>query len=240
MNLPAEQPVLSPRQKYILIAGIALAMILPALFSRLLLLVHLDNVGLLVASRFIYWSIAGLLCLYAIKVERQPFILWHQYQPVEFYLKWAVLLYLLCLAASIISAIPNLFHMKDDMTIMYKWIRIIVNKYWLLLFCAVTAGITEELICRAYIVPRLQQLFKNNYLPVLLSAAIFSALHYRYFSLRETIFTFLIGVIFAVHYQRYKNIHVLILVHFMVDFFSFLLARYAVTHHLDKFALGIW
>jgi membrane protease YdiL (CAAX protease family) len=148
-----------------------------------------------------------------------------------------VKLYLLAIAAGMVSAIPNWLGWHDDTVIMRKWVNIMVAHYWLLLFCAITAGITEELICRVYLVPRLALLFKNNYMPVIVSAAIFSALHYRYFSLRETIFTFLIGVVFAAHYQKYRNIHVLILVHFMIDFFSFLVARYALEHHLKTFGM---
>lgn len=233
-----EETTLSQKQKNILISGIALVFIIPVVLSRLLLLFHLSDVSLLIISRFVYWTEAGLLCLYALKVERRPFVLWNEQYPVEFYFKWAIILYLLALAAGFISAIPIWLGWHDDTAILNKWIHVIITRYWLLLFCAATAGITEELICRAYVVPRLALLFKNKYLPVIISAVIFSALHYRYFSLRETAFTFLIGVLLAVHYQKYRNIHVLILVHFMIDFFSFMLVRYATGHHIK--GAGLW
>lgn len=237
MSLQPESFPLSRKQKNSLIAGAVLVFLIPLILSRVLLLLHLSDLNLLIASRFIYWSAAGLLWLYAVKVERQPFVLWNQNYPIDFYIRWAVKLYLLAIAASMVSAIPNWLGWHDDTVIMRKWMNIMVTHYWLLLFCAITAGITEELICRVYLVPRLALLFKNSYMPVIVSAAIFSALHYRYFSLRETIFTFLIGVIFAAHYQKYRNIHVLILVHFMIDFFSFLVARYALEHHLKTFGM---
>lgn len=85
------------------------------------------------------------------------------------------------------------------------------------IFTCFTAGVTEELIFRGYIMTRLSLLFKNNYMPIILSALAFSALHYGYKSLRELIFAFLIGILFGTYYQRYRNIKVLIAAHFMVD-----------------------
>ena len=95
-----------------------------------------------------------------------------------------------------------------------------INRPWLMLFTAVTAGVTEELIFRGYVLTRLSLLFKNKYIPIFISAIAFASLHYSYRSLREYILTFLIGILFGAYYQKYRNIKVLIAVHFMIDIIS--------------------
>lgn len=89
-----------------------------------------------------------------------------------------------------------------------------------MLFTAVTAGVTEELIFRGYVLTRLSLVFKNKYISLIVSAIAFASLHYSYRSLREYIFTFLIGILFGFYYQKYRNIKVLIVVHFMIDIIS--------------------
>jgi membrane protease YdiL (CAAX protease family) len=240
MELSSEDILPHKPNKYTLIIGIILVLAIPIALSRLLTLVHTDNFNLMLISRFIFWSEVGLLFLYARKIEGQEFLLWDENYPVEFFIKWIVLLYLFSFAAGLVSAVPLLFGYKDNVAIVMKWLKVIVAHNWMLVFCAVTAGITEELIFRAYLLTRLQQLIKNTYMPIIISAAMFSALHYNYFSLRETIFTFLIGVIFGVHYQKFRNIHVLIIVHFLIDFLSFLIARFSLAHHVGKMALALF
>ena len=51
-------------------------------------------------------------------------------------------------------------------------------------------------------------------MPVIISALMFSALHFRYHSIEEFLFTFLIGIVFAVHYRWYRNIGVLSNAHY--------------------------
>ena len=103
-----------------------------------------------------------------------------------------------------------------------------------MVFAALTAGFTEELIFRAYLVPRLEILFKNKSAAVVVSALMFSLAHYHYFSISETIFTFCIGVVIAIYYQWYRNVKVLIFTHAAIDFISFLIFGYLQAHHLYK------
>ena len=77
---------------------------------------------------------------------------------------------------------------------------------------------------------RLSLISKNRFLPVVISAVLFSALHYRYFSVTEFVFAFMIGIVFGIYYQEYRNIKVLMVTHFLIDFISFELA----THFLVK------
>jgi membrane protease YdiL (CAAX protease family) len=111
----------------------------------------------------------------------------------------------------------------------------IVNKSMpLLVFASLTAGFTEELIFRAYLVPRLELLFKSKPAAVIISALLFSMAHYHYFSVGEMVFTFCLGVVFAIYYKWYRNIKVLIFTHAFIDFVSFLVFGYLQAHQLHK------
>ena len=73
-----------------------------------------------------------------------------------------------------------------------------------------------------YLVPRFQLLFSNKFATVTISALMFSAAHYRYHSLMQFIGAFGIGVVFAIHYQKYRNIKMLMIAHALVDLIAFL------------------
>jgi len=222
------------------IIGIVLVMLIPFALGRLLAMFHVGDVQQVVYSRLVFWTEVGLLYLYALKAERRPFVVWDEAYPTPFYFHSVGLLYLSALGAGFISAIPMLFGWHDNEAILTKWVHVITSRYWLLLFSAITAGVTEELVFRGYLQTRLQMLFKNAYMPIIISAILFAALHYRYFNLREIIFAFLIGAIFAIHYQKYRNIHVLIITHFLIDFISFLISRQVGLHHIEKAVFGMF
>jgi uncharacterized protein len=66
-------------------------------------------------------------------------------------------------------------------------------------------------------ISRLSLFFSNKWLPVVISAMLFASVHLGYHHTGELIFTFLFGIIFGYHYQKYRNIKVLVFVHFLWD-----------------------
>jgi hypothetical protein len=75
-------------------------------------------------------------------------------------------------------------------------------------------------------IPRLSLLFVNRHLPVVISALLFSFVHLGYKNLAQLIFTFLFGLAFGYHYQKFRNIQVLIVVHFLWDLMAFMIAHH--------------
>ncbi|ASU33155.1 CPBP family intramembrane glutamic endopeptidase [Mucilaginibacter xinganensis] len=191
------------------------------------------TVNTLFISRLFIWLEVALLYFYARLVEKENFLLWPDTkQAFWFYPASFGALYLLTIGAGIISKIPMLFGLHDNRQIMLYMLSV-VNKSWpLLIFSAVTAGFTEEMIFRGYLLPRLELLFKNKYMPVIISSLMFGLIHFRYQSYIEVIFATLFGVVFAIHYQWYRNIRVLIFTHACVDLVSFLVFRLAMHYHL--------
>src|SRR5206468_613223 len=156
-------------------------------------------------SRFIFWITVALLFAYTYLFANEPFLPWQE-QPysVKFYLQSVIILYLLVLVAGFIAAIPVLLGWHDDNQQLLKVVSLMNHNKWLMVFGSLTAGITEELLFRGFMLPRLQLLLRSKAGAVVISSLLFAALHYQYHSLREIIGPFLIGVIFAVHYQKYR------------------------------------
>jgi hypothetical protein len=166
--------------------------------------------------------------LYARKAEVQKFFLWDEESyDFSFYLISIVVLFVLIIADGIISHIPYLLGLHEKSDMLHK-MRLLMSKYpALMVFTCITAGITEELIFRGYMMSRLSLIFSNKNLPVVISAALFSYVHLGYKNLGEIIFSFLFGLIFGYHYQKFRNIKMLIIVHSLWD----LMATWPTLHH---------
>ena len=225
-----EQINLTNRRYYaLMVIGISLPFLLYPFLSTIFISSQQDIFYRLVYSRFLIWSILGLLFLYARQGEVQKLLLWHnESYKSSFYLKGIAALYLLTLAAGFISNIPDRLGWHDDNAMTHKMQAVMQQHPVLLVFGAVTAGITEELIFRGYTISRLSLLIKNKHLPILISAFLFAMIHLGYKSIKELIFAFLMGIIYGYHYQKYKNIYILIITHVLVDIIAFSIYH---THH---------
>jgi hypothetical protein len=168
--------------------------------------------------------------LYARKGEMQNFLLWNEEKyKASFYIASIIGVYLLCFAASFAAHIPYWLGMHENNAVMLKVLAAMQKYPALIYFSAITAGITEEFIFRGYILSRLSAFFNNKHIAVLISALLFAFIHLTYKTLSELIFAFLLGLIFGYHYQKYRNIKVVIAVHFLVDVIAFLV--YSPAHH---------
>lgn len=214
-----------PARRYyaLMVLGIILPFLLMPFWSVVFLSRGQSFAYLLVCSRFLIWGVLGLMFLYARQAEVQRFFLWsEQPYPLSFYFISIVVLYILVILCGIVSHIPVWLGFHDDRTMIHKLYHVMGQYPVLIVFAALTAGITEEFIFRGYIISRLSLFFKNPTIPVIISALLFSAIHFSYKSLSELIFSFLIGVIFGYHYQKYRNIKVLVIVHFLIDIIAML------------------
>jgi membrane protease YdiL (CAAX protease family) len=182
-------------------------------------------------SRFIFWSVVILLLVYT-QVRRQPFLPWkEEAKSIRFYIVSIIVLYLLVIVASILSSLPTLLGWHQDNTrLMEIMIKLMNHSTWLLIFGCITAGVTEELLFRGFMLPRLQSALNSKVAAIIISTLSFAALHYQYQSWREIVGPFFIGLIFAVHYQKYRNIKTVIIVHILVDLIAFIAGGYRLRH----------
>lgn len=211
----------------ILFLGILLALIVPLLLMIEMSRMQMDYYDKLFYSRFCYWGTVLVLLAYALKIERQPFLILPEAKTtIGYFLLSVLVLYLLSIAAAIVSAITTRFGLHDSNAVMKKVIETLKGHSVMIFFMALTAGVTEELIFRGYLLTRIAQLFKNNTVAIIVSSLLFSSLHYKYGSYQELVFTFLIGLFFSVYYVKYRDIKVLIITHFLIDFINMNLAQH--------------
>jgi membrane protease YdiL (CAAX protease family) len=228
MHPPASKP-----GKAILIIGIVLAIFYYPAIGQIFYHDGHFTIGRVIGSRVAIWIEVLLLYAYAIFIEKNNLLLWvDKKYPAGFYFASFGALYLLGIGAGFVSKVPALFGYNDDRTLLLRLMGIVAANWPVLILTAITAGITEELIFRAYLVPRLEVIFKNKYVPVIISSLAFGLIHYRYHSLSEVIFATLFGVVFAIHYQWYRNIKILILTHACIDFISICLYKLLIHYHL--------
>ncbi|MFI5139306.1 MAG: CPBP family intramembrane glutamic endopeptidase [Sphingobacteriales bacterium] len=223
----------SNRYKIILTIGILFAFFYYPVLGHFMFYGRSHTVPVVFYSRLFIWLEVVLLFFYARSVEKKRFLLWEE-KPYGFWFYPASFgaLYLLAIGAGILSKIPILFGLYDNRQLI-KEISAIVNKSMpLMIFTSITAGATEELIFRAYLVPRLELIFKNKFAAVIVSALMFSFAHYHYFSISEMIFAFFIAIVFAIHYHWYRNIRILIFTHAVIDFVSFTIYGIIQSYHL--------
>jgi membrane protease YdiL (CAAX protease family) len=93
------------------------------------------------------------------------------------------------------------------------------------LFTVATASIAEELIFRGYLMSRLQLYFKNTWAPVVISGVIFGLDHAAYGTLSNVLGPLFIGLLFGWRYQKYRNLKILIICHFAIDFIALFLVK---------------
>ena len=215
-----------PAQKKSVIAiGIYLTLFvlaLPYLFS----LVGLKSVSYspkyLYGNELYYWTALGLIFLYVSKIEKQKFLMWKEKSyPFWYYvksvLKLFLVLFLVSLVISIIlklAGVNNTSIKKDDI------LRALHQNKILIVLIPLRAGITEELIFRGYLLPRLTVFTKKIWVSICISSAIFGILHISYGTLGQVIVPLCMGILFALHYYKYRNLKIVIAGHFLWDFVS--------------------
>ncbi len=217
----------SRRYKALIITGILLPLMLYPYLGHLFL-IYTDNYTFrIIGSEILKWGTLGLLYLYAYRAEINRFLLWREQQyHAGFYIIAVPLLYILVMCCGLIAGIPRHLGYHDNNSLMIK-VDVILQHYPVLLtIVCLTAGISEELIFRGYILSRLSLFFKNQHWPVIISALIFTSVHLSYKSLTETIFVFLFGLLFGYFYQKYRNLTVLMIVHFITDIIAIGLYHY--------------
>lgn len=209
-------------KKPILIIGVSLSILFLflALYSGLLLKWAIPNKEILfLISRFSIWLVLALLFFYVSKVEKSPFLIWKE---TEYSLKFSAAALLktilkLFLVVYLVGILSLLFHLKTKSAHLTETLTLFHKNFFLLFFTCVTAGVTEELIFRGYLLPRLEILLKNTKLAILISSILFGILHYGYGTLIHVLGPVLMGIVFAMQYQKYRNIKIVIVAHFLWD-----------------------
>jgi membrane protease YdiL (CAAX protease family) len=213
---------LKTTKKPLLIGGILFLLLIlftAAASFQLLGQTNLTNQITFSITRLIIWFCLFLIYMYSIKIEKQPFLLWTEknYSLPIFFKSVAKIMLSIFLAMLVVYVIFKITNSNIDSKKMNEFTKLFKNNISLILFASVTAGVTEELIFRGYLIPRLEILLKNTNLSILISSILFGLMHYSYGTLIQIIGPIFIGLVFALHYQKHRNIKIIIMCHFLWD-----------------------
>ncbi|WP_295797674.1 type II CAAX endopeptidase family protein [Mucilaginibacter sp.] len=180
-----------------------------------------SNAGRFLISRGLIWTFFTAIYLWALKIERVSFLLLDERRyTFDFYIIWiVVLLASNYVIAGIISTPLNNLHWNNSQQQVLKLYHLPPT---LKLFGVITASITEELIFRGYLIPRIQLFFEDARYGIVLSALAFSLGHLGYGTMGYILYTLAFGILFGWHYQKYRNIKILIACHFLLDYYLLL------------------
>ncbi len=219
--------ITSGRDKQKIIFGILLATLLSfaTVIMPGIILQHF-GVGyksILIISRVLFWVCLFILTLYATRIEKNNFLLWPEKKyPFTFYLgAYPALFGILFFGIAIINIIlVKALHFPTNGSKLNVLLDLFRQNKWLLYVTVITAGVVEEFIFRGYLMPRLQLVFKTKFLTIFISSALFGLMHFTYGNVIQVVGPFYIGLIFALFYEKYKNIKMLIIFHTFWDLFA--------------------
>jgi membrane protease YdiL (CAAX protease family) len=231
-----EKIPLAPKSSTILV-GVLLTLLVVGVLSATggALILHLfparpRTAGYYFIGRSLYWLLLLLVWLYAVKVERQPLLIWKD-QRFGFgrYVRDIVLIALAILAGVFVAGLVVMLflHKRESSVPLTEMLVVFRLNPLLMVFTVLTAGVTEELIFRGYLLSRLEWLLKNRYAAILISSILFGLAHYRYGTVKNVVGAFVIGLVLALYYDKYRNIKVTMIFHFLWDL---AVVSYAMAH----------
>ena len=173
----------------------------------------------LMISRLFLWLCLFILYIYVRNIEHGKFLLWQpEKTSAGFYIvSFFVLILCIFIVAVVLKKTESFFGATDNSDKLKSLLYIFRNNMPLFVFTVFTAAFIEELLFRGYLIPRLQIFFRNAYLPVIISSLLFGLVHFGFHNISQMINTGCIGLITAIHYSKYRNIYILIAVHFTID-----------------------
>ncbi len=180
-------------------------------------------------GRIAIWVCLLLVFLYVNQIEKQKFLLWNEQKlPFqEYIISFFRIFFAIIIGAIFINlTLKFLGFPQSENSKLKEIVGVLKHNFPLLVFTCLTAGFTEELIFRGYLMPRLQLFFNNNYVSILISSVLFGLMHISYGTVFQVLGPIMIGLVFAIHYHKFRNIKILIFCHFFWDFMSLMVASY--------------
>lgn len=178
-------------------------------------------------TRSLYWLFLLLVWQYSVRVERQPLLIW----PERRYGFWVYVLSLVVITAAVwmglvVASLASyvILHKVESSKVFHTMVKVFKVNPVLGIYTAVTAGVTEELVFRGYLLPRLNMLLKSPFWAIAISTLIFGLAHLGYGTIINVAVPFVIGLAQAIYYWQYRNIKVTILFHVCWDLMVILLA----------------
>jgi membrane protease YdiL (CAAX protease family) len=223
LNLPKQFKMPSNRNLTIIsiLIPIALLLIVSTKFFGLNHLGKTPEISLWI-SRIELWIVLLITYLFAKYIEKKNFLLWTEQKrkPLFYLTSIIIILAGITFLLTTISIAEQKFGLISNNKALNSMNEIMCNNKGLLILTCLTAAFTEEFIFRAFLLPRLQILLNNIWISIFLSSLLFGLTHFGYSDINRMLFPFIIGIIFSYFYYKYRSLTVLIICHFLMDFYS--------------------
>ena len=168
-------------------------------------------------TRLVFWLCFAVIYWYVLNKEKQPLLLWTEKRySIGFSILSIFAILLVILIGAVIIALP--YKLWGTLKVSNVVLLMLKLSFPAKLFGIFTAGLLEELVFRGYMIPRLQLLFKNQHLPIIISAVLFGLLHVGYGTIINVLMPIWIGLVFGYHYYKYRNLKMLIICHILIDY----------------------
>jgi uncharacterized protein len=172
------------------------------------------------SNRALFWLWLGLMWWYVARVEKQPLLLWREReQGVLHYIAAPIVLAIVIIIAEAIlyALVYVVTHKTEHSEVLKRLVLYLRAHPFLLFYTVITAGVTEELLFRGYLLPRLELLIRNRQAAIFLSSLLFGLGHWGFGTFINIAGAMVIGWILALYYDRWRNIKVMILFHILWD-----------------------
>ena len=188
-------------------------------------------------TRITLWLVLIITFFYSFFIEKKSFLLWKDKKySFGFYIGAVVSLYFICsFGGAFLNVLIKIITHEKFSDKIIQLSSLFKNNYLLIIITCLTAGVVEELLMRGYIQPRIEKIYNNQYVGIVISALLFGILHSTYGTISQVLIPFYIGVVFAMFYKLYSNIKILIACHFMYDFVSLMAMNFIDIKHLSAF-----
>lgn len=169
---------------------------------------------LVIAVKVSYWILVLILFVYAGVVEKGRLLLWKESKlSLKGYLFSVALVFAVVLSVLLIlTPLINKFVIHEVSINSAERLSTAV-----FIFSAFTAAVTEELIFRGFLQPRMQGIFKDYRIAISGSAIIFGLAHVTHGNFFQMIHPFIIGLLFSIYYYKRRSIIVLVICHLIID-----------------------
>lgn len=177
------------------------------------------SANVLYISRIIFWLPLLIIFLYARKVEMQKLLIWEEkkFKFWEYLVSFIAIFFVLFVGLAVIVLLLVKLGFERESGKMVQMLALFRQNTFLIFLTAGTAGVVEELTFRGYILPRLERIFNNPLIAILLSSLLFGLLHFSFGTVIQVAGPFFIGAVFALYYYKFRNIKILIICHFLWD-----------------------
>jgi hypothetical protein len=168
------------------------------------------------------WFYAAVMYVYALRVEKQQALIWDEnVYPFRWYVRnFVKLLFYLVVIGWVVQMVVQVLGLKEQSLLMVQLKKLLHGQRLIILIMSLTAGITEEFLFRGYIFSRLEKLFNQPTVAILVTSVVFAVMHLSYGTFSNVLFPLLMSILFSWHYYTYRNLKILMFCHFLWDYLS--------------------